>query len=70
MLNFIKQDLIKSIETVKTDDKATIEWNLELIDVDLCANRGTNNEGLVNAYQLIAKTELNYRKVMQRRLTK
>ena len=67
---FNKEDLIKAIETVKADDIATIEWNLELIDVDLCANRGTNNEGLVNAYQLIATTEIRYKKVMQKRLTK
>ena len=45
MLNLNRENLIKAIETVKTDDVATIEWNLELIDIDLCANRGTNNEG-------------------------
>ena len=70
MLNFNRESLIKAIETIKIDDVATIEWNLELIDIDLCANRGTNNEGLVNAYQLIATTEIRYKKVMQKRLTK
>ena len=70
MLNFNRESFIRAIETVKADDVATIEWNLELIDIDLCANRGTNNEGLVNAYQLIATTEIRYKKVMQKRLTK
>ena len=70
MLNFNRESLIRAIETVKADDVATIEWNLELIDIDLCANRGSNNEGLVNAYQLIATTEIRYKKVMQKRLTK
>ena len=61
MLNLNRENLIKAIETVKTDDVATIEWNLELIDIDLCANRGTNNEGLVSAYQLIGQYELTMR---------
>ena len=61
MLNLNRENLIKAIETVKTDDLATIEWNLELIDIDLCANRGTNNEGLVSAYQLIGQYELTMR---------
>jgi hypothetical protein len=66
MLNFNRESLIKAIETIKIDDVATIEWNLELIDIDLCANRGTNNEGLVSAYQLIGSREIKYKK----RLTK
>ena len=66
MLNLNRENLIKAIENVKTDDVATIEWNLELIDIDLCANRGTNNEGLVSAYQLIGSREIKYKK----RLTK
>ena len=70
MLNFNRESLIKAIETIKIDDVATIEWNLELIDIDLCANRGSNNEALVNAYQLIAKREIRYKKVMQKRITK
>ena len=70
MLNFNRESLIRAIETVKADDVATIEWNLELIDIDLCANRGTNNEGLVNAYQLIASTAIRHKKIMQKRLTK
>ena len=70
MLNFNRESFIRAIETVKADDVATIEWNLELIDIDLCANRGTNNEGLVNAYQLIASTEIRYKNEMQKRLTK
>ena len=35
MLNMKREDLILAIETIDTDSKATIEWNLELIDVDL-----------------------------------
>ena len=66
MLNFNRESLIRAIETIKIDDVATIEWNLELIDIDLCANRGTNNEGLVSAYQLIGSREIKYKK----RLTK
>jgi hypothetical protein len=66
MLNFNRESLIKAIETIKIDDVATIEWNLELIDIDLCANRGSNNEGLVSAYQLIGSREIKYKK----RLTK
>jgi hypothetical protein len=58
MLNLNRESLIRAIETVTTDDVATIEWNLELIYIDLCANRGTNNEGLVSAYKLIASTAL------------
>ena len=62
MLNFNRESLIKAIETIKIDDVATIEWNLELIDIDLCANRGSNNEGLVSAYQLIGSKEIKYKK--------
>ena len=62
MLNMNRESLIKAIETVKADDVATIEWNLELIDIDLCANRGSNNEGLVSAYQLIGSKEIKYKK--------
>ena len=62
MLNMNRESLIKAIETVKADDVATIEWNLELIDIDLCANRGSNNEGLVSAYQLIGSREIKYKK--------
>lgn len=60
MLNMKREDLILAIETIDTDDKATIEWNLELIDVDLCANRGTQNSGLVRAYQLLAEAKLQF----------
>ena len=60
MLNMKREDLILAIETIDTDSKATIEWNLELIDVDLCANRGTQNGGLVRAYQLLAEAKLQF----------
>lgn len=62
MINMNRESLIRAIETVKTDSVDTIEWNLELIDVDLCANRGSQNEALVNAYQLIAKIAIEYKK--------
>jgi hypothetical protein len=54
MLNFNRTNLIKAIETVGMDSISTIEWNLELIDADLSANRGSDNGALVTAYQLIA----------------
>ena len=60
MLNMKREDLILAIETIDTDTKGTIEWNLELIDVDLCANRGTQNSGLVRAYQLLAEAKLQF----------
>ena len=54
MLNFNRMNLIKAIETIFMDSISTIEWNLELIDADLSANRGSDNVALVTAYQLIA----------------
>ena len=62
MLNMNRNDLIKAIENIKTDKTKDIEWNLEFIYVDLVANRGTQNYGLVSAYDLLANAELKIRK--------
>ena len=62
MLNMNRRDLIQAIENVHTDNKDKIEWNLEFIYVDACANRGHRHYGLATAYGLLAKAELNQRK--------
>ena len=62
MLNMDKKDLIHAIENIEKDAKDKIEWNLEFIYVDACANRGHRHYGLATAYGLLAKAELNQRK--------
>ena len=62
MLNMDRANLIASIEGIKSDTTERIEWNLEFLFADYCANRGHPHYGLATAYDLLATGELKSRK--------
>ena len=65
MLNMNRENLIHSIENIKKDSVSRIEWNLEYLYVDYEANRGHPFIALARAYELVAQSELDLRKVRE-----
>ena len=61
MLNFKEEDIVEAIKTVSETDRATIEMNLEFLDVDMEASGRLMTKAhynLILAYQLIAKNQI------------